>query len=77
MKTFRLVYTNNLGETYRQTCGMDELFVMLVMMCYHATGPAGKTAYRQAEQMNVGQTITQKIMREDVCYWHLKITRLK
>ena len=76
MKTFRFVYANDIGETSRQTCKLEELFVILMMMSYRSTRPNGKTAYKQVEQMDVGQTITPMIMRGDEVLWQLEITRL-
>ena len=47
-----------------------------MMMSYRSTRPNGKTAYKQVEQMDVGQTITPMIMRGDEVLWQLEITRL-
>ncbi len=46
------------------------------MMSYRSARPNGKTAYKQVELMDVGQTITPKIMRGDEILWQLEITRL-
>lgn len=67
---------NDIGETCRQTCELGELFVILMVMSYRSTRPNGKTAYKQVELMDVGQTITPKIMRGDEILWQLEITRL-